>query len=686
MIPLITASCIPILFLLLTAGTAADSSISGGGKPSQQLSRRSRTGAASLGKGGTGKGAKGDRSSTGGKTSKGGAKSKAEKALECIPEPYPDAVVFNTTLEDAITCFRESLGDPGTDGTTIGVWYSSHTNDRATMQLNSAVSWGTTEDPNPPSIIARPKTDKEVKEALACSIQNGIRVVPWSKGHNWEGLTALPNYAVIRLDRICDVTVDPESKSMTISSGCATGHQVGKLSLFHEEKDERMLLNFGCPNIGIGGSFSGGGQGYFSGYIGMQIDAVEKIHFLLYDKKGHVKEVVAESTGEYEELFWAARGGMSGYGIITKLELKTIESPSPGAVTWIDLYYNKSSRGMAQYLFQELILSDSYFGIAQSNRFDTTGSQIRVSYLGTAVNAIQKLKKVGMLDASLLDTAGTYALTPDKSSLLKNYKNECKGMDCVTKYGIPERSVMIFEYPNFREFTAMAWFNPALVNRDTACDQARYGLDCGPDQYSFISNQVNALEILEMAENASSDLLEPTSPFWNTLPISIFQSPGLQWRLTKEGWEKLAEVRDSSDDIGCKYTLLFTHATGGVAADVHKSDTAYYWRGYPLLNFLLGDTSIDECKEFLLDVSEIREKYAVDGYASGGAYINYPGNPNNCCNGATENDLPWEQLYYGGNYERLQKARMVYDPLNVYSKPQLPEPERECKRGKALRG
>eukprot|EP00588_Corethron_pennatum_P025825 CAMPEP_0194333870 /NCGR_PEP_ID=MMETSP0171-20130528/64228_1 /TAXON_ID=218684 /ORGANISM="Corethron pennatum, Strain L29A3" /LENGTH=470 /DNA_ID=CAMNT_0039096287 /DNA_START=592 /DNA_END=2004 /DNA_ORIENTATION=+ len=467
---------------------------------------------------------------------------------------------------------------------------------------------------------------------------------------------------------------------MTISAGCAVGMQVAKLSLFEEEMDERMVLNFGCPNIGIGGTLGSGGQGYFSGYLGLQLDRVKEATFLVYNRTGEVLEVIANKRGEHKHLFWAAGGGQGGYGILTELTLQTAKSPSVNAVTWIDLFYGSESHGIAWYRFQQLVLSVKRFGISQTNRMDVDGSQIRVSFLGTTEKALQLLKKAGMLEMALLDTEGAYSKTASESSWLKNYEEICKGTECA-QYGLPRRGVNVFEYPNFREFTAMAWINPATVNTTGICGSA-YGFDCHPidglnDQHYFISKQVNALKILDMAGEPSSDFLEPMSPFWKSLPRSIFQMPGYQWRMTKEGWMALTDLRASSDASGCKYSLLFTHATGGVAAKQPKKKTAYFWRGWPLLSFVLGDVSGMECAEFVKAVTEVRKEYVVNGYPNdGGAYIGYPGNPNNCCQG----DYSWKEMYYGGNYKKLQRMRTLYDPLHIYSKLQLPEPKKTCKR------
>ena len=131
---------------------------------------------------------------------------------------------------------------------------------------------------------------------------------------------------------------------------------------------------------------------------------------------------------------------------------------------------------------------------------------------------------------------------------------------------LPAKGVNIFTFPNFREYSALVWFNPVIVGADV-CDPSKYGFDCGPDgasglerQYYFISQQQNADLLLEMAEDADSDLLDGTSSFWNPLLASILRTPGHQWKLTEEGWDELAVVRNAGVADGCGIFMFFTHA------------------------------------------------------------------------------------------------------------------------------
>lgn len=189
--------------------------------------------------------------------------------------------------------------------------------------------------PRKPASIVFVKNTNEVKIALACAVDNGYRVSGRGGGHSFQGLGTMDGHVVIDMTQTCnpaEFVINKNDKgphiiegseyigTMTGQSGCTNSVMVGMGHKYFGAEGGMTLLG-ACPSVGITGYLLGGGAGAVSPYVGMLIDVVKDFTMVKWDGT-----VVKASKEENPDLFWAARGGGGGHGIITHMTYKIIKA------------------------------------------------------------------------------------------------------------------------------------------------------------------------------------------------------------------------------------------------------------------------------------------------------------------------------------------------------------------------
>jgi len=215
-----------------------------------------------------------------------------------------------------------------------------------------------------PAAIVYAENLEEVKTALQCATENGYNVSPRGRGHHFQGMSNMDGQVVIDLSLLCNVNefeiVEPLEegwllpgqkwlKSIKSSAGCTNGVMLA----YNNATDEGEGGIYGtgsCPSVGITGKYvsnphtlfssqltqtltsplhqgfvTGGGSGFATPWIGWASDDLIEAEVLLAN--GSV--VTANKHNEYSDLFWAIRGGGSGFGVILNLTRAVIQSPEP---------------------------------------------------------------------------------------------------------------------------------------------------------------------------------------------------------------------------------------------------------------------------------------------------------------------------------------------------------------------
>jgi hypothetical protein len=179
--------------------------------------------------------------------------------------------------------------------------------------------WEKKIDPAYPAVIVVPTSASQVSDAILCANYEGIRVVPKSGGHSYEGYSMQNMTLSVDLSEISYIDVSKSSNTVT----CGAGADLGELYYNAWYKGGKGFNGGTCPPVGISGFLLGGGFGYYSRKAGMSCDNV--VSLKMVDYKGNLAEA---SKSKNKDLFWASCGGGGGnFGLVVEWTIKMMDVP-----------------------------------------------------------------------------------------------------------------------------------------------------------------------------------------------------------------------------------------------------------------------------------------------------------------------------------------------------------------------
>ncbi|KIJ35610.1 Glucooligosaccharide oxidase [Sphaerobolus stellatus SS14] len=161
----------------------------------------------------------------------------------------------------------------------------------------------------------------DVATAVKLAAQYAVPVQPRSGGHSFGSysLGGKDGALVIDLEKMNKVVVDQKTWRATIGGGTRLKEVTS--GLFDQGK--RTIAHGTCPQVGIGGHATVGGQGPLSRMYGLTLDHLVEVEVVLADGT-----VTKASKDEKPDLFFALRGAGASFGIVTSFLFETHPAPT----------------------------------------------------------------------------------------------------------------------------------------------------------------------------------------------------------------------------------------------------------------------------------------------------------------------------------------------------------------------
>lgn len=168
-----------------------------------------------------------------------------------------------------------------------------------------------------PAIVALPESPHDVAEIVRFARSVGMRIAPQGTGHGASPLEDLGDAILLKTSRMRSVEIDPDTRTARAQAGA----QWQDVTVPAAEHGLAALAG-SAPNVGVLGYTLGGGIGWLARKYGLSANSVVAAEIVLPD--GNL--VRADATTE-PDLFWAARGGGGGMGVLTAIEIALYPVP-----------------------------------------------------------------------------------------------------------------------------------------------------------------------------------------------------------------------------------------------------------------------------------------------------------------------------------------------------------------------
>ncbi|WP_441250653.1 FAD-binding oxidoreductase [Kitasatospora sp. McL0602] len=166
-------------------------------------------------------------------------------------------------------------------------------------------------------------------QAVQAAVTNGERIAVRGGGHCFEDFVGNPEVkTLIDLSGMKNVSYDSSRRAFVVEAGANLG-----------EVYERLFKGWGvtvpggsCPTVGVGGHIQGGGYGPLNRLFGLTVDHLYAIEVVVVSASGVARKVVAtrEPSDPNRDLWWAHTGGGGGnFGLVTRYWFR-----SPGATSY----------------------------------------------------------------------------------------------------------------------------------------------------------------------------------------------------------------------------------------------------------------------------------------------------------------------------------------------------------------
>ncbi len=161
-----------------------------------------------------------------------------------------------------------------------------------------------------PAYVALPATAEDVVAIVAFARRHGLRVAPQGTGHNAAPIASLEQTILLSTQQLRGVEIDPVARTARVQAG-TLWLEVTEASTPHG----LFPLSGSSPDVGVVGYTLGGGLSWLARKHGLAADSVIAIELVT-----PAGERVRATAEDHAELFWALRGGVGNFGVVTAME------------------------------------------------------------------------------------------------------------------------------------------------------------------------------------------------------------------------------------------------------------------------------------------------------------------------------------------------------------------------------
>jgi FAD/FMN-containing dehydrogenase len=173
-----------------------------------------------------------------------------------------------------------------------------------------------------PVLVVQAAAPEDVSASVAFAARHGLSVGVQATGHGPPQLHR--GGLLIRTDGLTGIDLDSDARIVRVGAGVTWG----ELMAAGAAAGLAPLGMASVASVGVVGYTLGGGMGPLARAQGFAADHVRAVE--LVDPQGRVRRIDAESE---PDLFWAVRGGRTGFGVVTAMTLELAAAPSVFAAT-----------------------------------------------------------------------------------------------------------------------------------------------------------------------------------------------------------------------------------------------------------------------------------------------------------------------------------------------------------------
>lgn len=478
-----------------------------------------------------------------------------------------------------------------------------------------------------PDYVRLISSARDAEAAVRTAVRTGKKVSVRSGGHCFADFVCNPEVEVILdLSTMTDVFYDPAMRAFAVEPGARL------LAVY-----EKLFKGWGvtipggiCYSVGVGGHIAGGGYGLLTRAHGLVVDHLYAVEVVTVDARNTVRTQVAtrDSRGALGDLWWAHTGGGGGnFGIVTKYWFR-----SPGATgsNPSDLLVKAPSR----VLVSALSFPWDQVGETEFRRLMTNWNEWHERYKdpGTPESHLSSLFNLShKANGSLGMFTQIDADAPDAAGVLARFVAKITDGVNVSTAPMAAPSGELPPMPAFYETQEVSWMqatrtvgtnNPTITNPTSR----------GAHKSAYFKKGFTA---------------EQLGVMWAQLTRPDFTNPDTMMVVFSFGGQVNAVAQDAT--ANAQRDSIFKICLQTFWQDEAEDDFYLGWERETFEAMFAGSGGVPVPDE------------QVDG-----CYINYP-DVDMADPARNRSGVPWSTLYYKGNYARLQRTKLEWDPTNFFT-------------------